>query len=153
MKEIQAPNQVHYEGEFVVFLAGSIAQGKASRWQEELCASLADEENLTLLNPRRDSWDSTWVADINNAQFVEQVEWELEHIENADMVIVYFDPDHLSPITLLEVGKLSEGRSFSTIVCCPPGTPCKGNVDVTCRRAGITQVESLTEIADIIRNR
>ncbi len=55
-----------------IFLAGSIEMGKAIDWQSEVVNALADTD-LTLLNPRRADWDSSWVQSIDNAQFREQV--------------------------------------------------------------------------------
>src|SRR5437879_6069697 len=86
-----------------VFLAGSIEMGLAENWQAEMERSLADLDVL-ILNPRRDAWDATWVQSIDHAPFREQVEWELEGLERASVVAVYFAPDTKAPVTLLELG-------------------------------------------------
>ena len=57
---------------FKVFLAGSIDMGKAEDWQPFVTERLSDLP-ISIFNPRRDDWDSTWVQDISNKQFAEQV--------------------------------------------------------------------------------
>jgi hypothetical protein len=131
MREIKAPEKWNKndKDEKIVFLAGSIEMGKAEPWQQQVVNTLKDE-NVLILNPRRDDWDSSWVQKIENAQFREQVEWELDGQERADLVLLYFDPTTKSPITLLELGRFFN----KTFVCCPEGFWRKGNVDVFCKR-------------------
>jgi len=124
-----------------VFLSGSIEQGKAENWQSKLIKELSSKGvSAVIFNPRRDDWDASWEQDINFFKFREQVEWELTFIERADIVCVYFAPDTKSPITLLELGLLSQLKPRQTIVYCPKGYWRKGNVDIVCRRYSITQV-------------
>jgi len=143
MKEIKAPYKFTPLKKFSIFLSGSIEQGKAVNWQDKICSYLEDKD-IIILNPRRDDWDSSWVQSITNPQFKQQVEWELEALEKADLVVVYFDKDTKSPITLLELGLLA--RSGKLIVCCPKGFWRKGNVDIICERYDIQQVDSLEEL-------
>jgi nucleoside 2-deoxyribosyltransferase len=102
MRVVKAPNPVFVTGKSV-FLAGSIDMGKAVNWQEQVTAAL-ENYDCTILNPRRDDWDSSWKQDITDPKFREQVEWELDCLEKADIVVYYFDPDGQAPITLLELG-------------------------------------------------
>lgn len=53
----------------------------------------------------------------------------------ADIIAVYFDPNTLSPITLLELGL--HAASGKLIVCCPDGFWRKGNVRIVCERFNI----------------
>lgn len=121
----------------MVFLAGSIEMDKAVNWQNELATELVKIPKLTILNPRRTFWDDSWEQKIDNPQFKEQVDWELHGIENADVVIFYFDPNTKSPITLLELGMVSQMISLEKkmIICCPEGFYRKGNVDIVVDRA------------------
>ena len=132
-----------------IFLAGSIEMGKAQDWQSELTKWLESncpkDVNLTVYNPRRDDWNSDWRQDINEPQFFDQVSWELDRIENSDLVVIYFAPDTQSPISLLELGKVAESGS-PCIVCCPKGFWRKGNVDIVCYKKGIPVVENLTQL-------
>lgn len=123
MIELKAPNKLTPQIEkaisnfTTVFTAGSIEMGVAEKWQDKLASQF--EDDLIFFNPRRDSWDSSWIQDPTpGTQFSIQVEWELEHIEKADIVVFYFDPKTQSPITLLELGSCL-GADKDVIVCCP----------------------------------
>ncbi len=133
-----------------IFLAGSIEQDKAENWQNYLIRNLADT-NLTLLNPRRESWDASWVQSIENEQFRGQVEWELAALEAADHIVIYFDPNTKSPISLLELGLFAQTGKVT--VCCPEGFWRKGNVDIVCKRYGVPQVGSLAKLLEQMRKK
>lgn len=124
-----------------LFLAGSIEMGAAEKWQDEVAEMLSI--GCTVLNPRRDNWDTSWVQSLESPQFVEQVEWELEAQGKADIILMYFSPGTKSPITLMELGLFAHRN---LVVCCPEGFWRKGNVDVVCKRYGIRQVDSLLEL-------
>ena len=126
-----------------IFLAGSIELDKAELWQDRVCQSFR-QLPVTLLNPRRDSWDASWPQDMSFAPFREQVEWELEALELADLILLYFDPATKSPISLLELGL--HARSKKMAVCCPPGFWRKGNVDIVCTKYGIPMMDTLDEL-------
>ena len=85
-----------------VFLAGSIEMGKAIDWQTEI-TNKCKREDITIFNPRRDDWDSSWKQTIKNKQFREQVEWEINALDQAEKIVIYFDPKTKSPITLMEL--------------------------------------------------
>ncbi|MBM7844116.1 nucleoside 2-deoxyribosyltransferase domain-containing protein [Herpetosiphon giganteus] len=123
-----------------IFLAGSIEMGSAIDWQAEIAQELAADD-LLLLNPRRDAWDSSWAQTINNPLFRGQVEWELDGLALADLIIIYFAPQTQSPISLLELGLFAS--SGKLLVCCPEGFWRKGNVDIVCARYQIPQAASL----------
>jgi len=141
MKVIQAPNSLIGDG-LTIFLAGSIEMGKAENWQERIIKELAHYRGI-ILNPRRDDWDSSWVQTIDNPQFREQVTWELCALEQADIIVMYFDPNTQSPISLLELGLFA--KSNKLIVYCPEGFWRKGNVDIVCRKYKVTQCVSMSD--------
>ncbi len=62
MKLFKAPEK-YPENDTIVFLGGSIEMGKAIDWQTEYANRLKNVDNLTVLNPRRDDWDSSWIQD------------------------------------------------------------------------------------------
>jgi hypothetical protein len=130
---IKAPERKGWVG-FSIFLAGSIEMGTVEDWHTQVEMWLRNY-NVTILNPRRDDWDSSWVQCISNPQFREQVEWELDMMEAADIVAMYLAPGTMSPISLLELGNLA--WSSKLVVCCPEGFERKGNVDIVCYRNGI----------------
>jgi len=129
MNVVKAPASWSVTPRPLVFLAGSIEMGAAEPWQARLENALSPLAS-TLLNPRRDDWDASWVQSIENAPFREQVEWELRGLRSADIVAIYFDPATKSPITLLELGLVAERHTV--LVCCPDGFWRKGNVEIVC---------------------
>jgi hypothetical protein len=146
--EIQAPNEIpNVKTNTKIFLGGSIEMGKAVNWQKELIERLRDEP-ITFINPRRDDWDSSWVQEITNPQFREQVEWELSGLEESDIIIMVFDPKTMSPISLLELGLQS--KSNKMVVMCPEGFWRKGNVDIVCEKYNIKQVKNIDELVEYI---
>lgn len=146
-----APDMIVLDNEPSIFLAGSIEMGKAEDWQAAT-AKLFDEAGFHALNPRRLDWDSSWVQSIDNNQFRRQVLWEQNGLTQADYVLFNFIPGTMSPITLLELGQaISEtGADDRVVVCCPEGYERKGNVDIVCRREGVTVVTELQEAIDFI---
>ena len=153
MIEIQAPNPTpsEYKDNFTLFLAGSIEMGTAEHWQKRVVEALKDCKRLTIYNPRRDDWDSSWVQSIDNPQFIEQVEWELDNLQRANLAIFYFDPSTKSPITLMELGMMSNPWSPLTLVVCPKGFWRRGNVEIFCNREGIEFFETLDDAISVCR--
>jgi hypothetical protein len=148
MKEIKPPTFIP-NNLACVFLAGSIEMGAAEKWQDKAVALLA-ETGYVVLNPRRDDWDSSWKQEIMNPKFFEQVNWELQGIEEAEWVLMYFDPNTKSPITLLELGLVAQMDSKKLIVVCPEGFWRKGNVDVICDRYRIKTATTIEEALHLI---
>lgn len=67
MTVIKAPNSIEpSNGKFTVFLAGSIEMGKAIDWQKEIGDEFENSDDVCILNPRRDDWDSSWEQSIDN---------------------------------------------------------------------------------------
>ena len=133
-----------------LFLAGSIEMGQAQPWQAEVERALVDEE-IVILNPRREHWDASWVQSIHNALFRDQVEWELSGQELATVIAMFFAPETKAPITLLELGLFAS--SGKLVVCCPAGFWRRGNVEIVCARHGIRLVESLAALIELVRRR
>lgn len=133
---VTSPNKIEDAENYNIFLAGSIEMGSAENWQQELIELLSKYKDINILNPRRDVWDATWKQSINNPSFKEQVNWELDGIEIADLVIFYFDPATKSPITMLELGMVLGQGDTDVIIYCPEGFWRKGNIEVLCDRAG-----------------
>ena len=131
-----------------IFLAGSIEMGKAEDWQQKVITAVSDFEKV-IYNPRRENWDSTWAQTIENPKFKEQVRWELESLENSDLIVMNFTPDTMSPISLMEFGLYA--RSGKMVVYCPEGFWRKGNVDVVCEMYNIPQVEKFEELITLIK--
>lgn len=147
MKVIKAPNSLPYIKPSV-FLAGSIEMGKAIDWQTYITAQLI-ELDIDVFNPRRDDWDSSWEQSIHNREFKQQVTWELDALDRATYILMYFDSNTKSPISLLELGLYA--TTGKLIVCCPDGFWRKGNVDVVCERYNIKQVGTIEELIATVK--
>lgn len=141
MKLIFAPDPLEISSPSI-FLAGSIDNCSAIDWQTSVTAAFADT-NYTVLNPRRPDWDDSWSQDASDRQFNQQVTWELDALDAADLILFYIAPGSASPISLLELGLYA--RSKKVIMCCPPGFYRKGNVDIVCQRYGIMQIPDISE--------
>ncbi len=146
---ISPPNAIPPRGT-AVFLAGSIEMGGAVEWQPTVIDALSDASELVVLNPRRPEWDSSWRQSIDDARFREQVEWELDALERADVIALHFAPETKSPISLLELGL--HARGGRTIVSCPPEYWRRGNVEIVCERYGVPMVAGLSELIALLRD-
>jgi hypothetical protein len=132
---------------YSVFLAGSIELGTARNWQTALEEQLSGMDIL-IFNPRRDHWDASWLQSKRSPQFREQVEWELHAMEKANVIVMYFEPNTKSPISLLDLGLFA--RSGKLVVCCPEGFWRKGNVDIVCETYRVKQVNSFDDLLEYI---
>lgn len=148
---IYAPSGQLPQGLKSVFLAGTTSKVDATDWRETLSALLSDHR-ITIYNPYRADWDSTWREDINFPPYREQVKWELEKQEQADIVVVYFHPATQAPISLLELG-LCARQPGKAIVYCPEGYWKRGNVQMVCEKFGIEIVDSIEELKNGIVKR
>lgn len=124
-----------------IFLAGTIDMGNSRNWQRDYAERLS-RNKYNVLNPRRDDWDSTWEQTYENPHFYQQVNWELNAIDQSDIILFYIEPDSKSPITLLELGLVA--NSGKTIfVYCPKEFYRSGNVEIVCDRYDIPLYDSL----------
>ena len=140
MIELKPDSNIVKESKNVkVFLAGSIEMGTIEKWQEKVTEKFKDLP-VTFYNPRRDDWDSSWKQDQRESNFNFQVNWELNHLEESDIIYMNFVPDTKSPISLLELGLFAVSKKI--IVCCPEDFWRKGNVEIVCTRYSIPFYES-----------
>lgn len=78
------------------------------------------------------------------------MEWELNALEKADYIIMFFGKDSKSPISLLEMGLYA--KSGKLLVICPDGFWRKGNVDITAEKYGVKQFDSIENVLDYLKN-
>jgi hypothetical protein len=123
-----------------IFLAGSIEMGKAEKWQDKI-EQIFYDETVRFFNPRRDDWDSSWSHE--SEQFNTQVNWELNALDESDIIFMYFSPETKSPISLLELGLYANSNKM--IVVCPDEFWRKGNVSVVCTRYNIPMFNTFEE--------
>ncbi|KAI0846366.1 hypothetical protein F5Y00DRAFT_144511 [Daldinia vernicosa] len=148
---IFAPSRVDHNGIMSIFLAGTTTRTDDTRdWREVLTESLADLP-LTVINPYRSDWDSSWREDITCKPFREQVEWELDMQEKSHIVVIFFHPETGAPISLLELGLCA--RAKKAIVVCPDGYHKKGNVQIVCQRYGLEIAENFDTLKETIVKR
>jgi hypothetical protein len=137
VRYVQAPEP--YEGPGpVLFLAGGISG--CPDWQSQAAAMLRDTPGLTVLDPRRASFD---LADPDVA--AEQITWEYTHLRRADVVLFWFAPGgSVQPITLYELG-VHVTRGVPLAVGADPGYPRRLDVEVqlALARPGLTVHDTL----------
>ena len=133
-----------------VFLAGSIEMGVAEDWQSSMAARLEDLP-IVVLNPRREQWDATWRQSRDDLRFRGQVEWELDGLDRASVIAMWFAPESRAPVTLLELGLTA--RTGKLVVGCPDGFWRKGNVEVVCERFGIPLLADFETFVAAVRAR
>jgi len=148
MRVFKAPEPIEINQYSSVFLAGSIDMGKADNWQTEVCNHFSGTDK-NIYNPRRDDWDNSWKQHIDNADFNQQVNWELAAMEKADMIITNFLPCSSSPITLLELGLFALSKKL--MVCCPDEYYRSGNVHIVCNNYGIPLYKKLDQLLESIK--
>ncbi len=155
MKVIKAPENIHdhVDEATIVFLAGSIAMGEVEDWQAEASAKLSDytDEQLVVLNPRRDDFEPNAKQSIDDPYLNQQINWELDGLDEAYYVLMYFHPDTLAPITLLELG-LQADNICKVVACCPDGFYRQANVEIVCNRFKIPFYKDLNEAVKEIRS-
>jgi hypothetical protein len=145
---IMAPNPYTKTGP-TIFLSGSI-DTPPQTWQHKLTTYLSSLSPspfsipLTVLNPHREDWDSTWVEDPSCQKFYQQTQWELEGMENADVIAVFLGKEAKAPISMMEMGLWA--RSGKCVVCCSKEFWKQGNVRVVCERYGVRVVETVEEL-------
>lgn len=148
---VRSPKSLPEQPFYKVFLAGSIAMGKALHWQAQVETAFADNPGILLCNPRREDWDGSWTTMASDPQFREQVGWELDAMELADLIVMYFASGTQAPVTLLELGL--QARSGKLVVCCPDDFWRKGNVDMVCERFRIPQVRNVEALIEVIEQK
>ncbi len=127
-----------------IFLAGTIDMGTGEDWQAGLLDHFSSKPGRYLLyNPRQEHWDASRPGEMDY-----QVNWELEHLEKSDVIIMNILPGSKSPITLLELGLFA--RSGKLHVVCTPEFYRYDNVRITCARYGVPLYATLDELLSAI---
>ncbi|KAI9148784.1 hypothetical protein HJFPF1_10826 [Paramyrothecium foliicola] len=145
---IRAPSEEAVNGIKTVFLAGTTTAVGNVDWREELSASLS-EYPITIFNPNRPDWDSTWREDITFEPYREQVLWELDKQVKADLLVVYFDPATIAPISLLEFG-LSAQVPGKVVAVAPEGYAKRANVQLVCQKFGVEFLDNIGHLHEFI---
>ena len=127
-----------------VFLAGTIDMGNSTDWQADVKDWFSERKGRYILfNPRRSKWNGG--AD---GEMEYQVNWELEHLEQADIIIMNILGSSKSPVTLLEMGLFA--RSGKLYVACESDYYRYDNVKITCDYYGVPLYNSIEELLDAV---
>ena len=121
------PKEIAADNSFTkIFLAGTIDMGNSRDWQMELYDRFAKMDGRYILfNPRQEHWDASRPGEMDY-----QVRWELDHLEKADMIIMYILGTSKSPISLLEMGLHAKSNKIHVI--CEKDFYRYDNVRITC---------------------
>lgn len=139
---ITAPDSVDVPG-FRVFLAGAIDMGVAEHWQATVIESLYGVANLVLMNPRRVRFTPQTIN--------EQIYWELDALEKADVILMWLPSTSTAPISLFEAGLywksgkliIGAGREFYR----------RRNLEITAARYGLPLLDNLLYGINAVLNR
>lgn len=129
--------------DYHVFLSGSMGE-----WRQKVIEYFKDFPNtLVFLDPTRNDWNDSWGKD----KVKEQIFWELNGIEQADVTAIYLEKDAFAPISLLEMGVSTYHNDV--FVFCEDGFWRKDNVMFTAEFFDIPVVENLEEFCLAIESR
>ena len=144
MELVKCPEEFKGKGRSV-FLAGGISN--CSDWQSEI-SKMFEEEDLVLINPRRDDYD---FDDLRVEE--EQINWEFRHLEKSDVILFWFPCETLCPITLYELGKVSNSKK-KIFVGIHPEYSRRRDVEIQTSliRPEVKIVYSLGDLAQEVKN-
>lgn len=97
-------------GEKYVFLAGSMDADQTTNWRTQCITALENSHHI--FDPTHKEHDS-----LNKWEMKNHINWELDALNRADIIILNFLPNALSPISLVELGLYVP--SGKLIVICP----------------------------------
>ena len=136
------------KNEFVIFLGGTIENGLSKNWQEDyirVISELCDrfQKDIVICNPRREKFHIDEIE--------KQIQWELNHLDRADIVLMNLLSHSASPISLMELGAYKE-----KIIClCKKNFYRYLNVYLTCQHHNIKFTNNENKfkkfISDIIK--
>ena len=125
-KTIEAPKEIYspqVRNSIKLFLAGGITN--CPDWQSYVIGELSDIPNLTIYNPRRKEMKMS-----DRAVLEQQITWEFQHLETADVVLFWFSGGSLNPITLYELGMWGNSMDRPMIIGCDPAYERKDDVEI-----------------------
>ena len=117
-----------------VFLGGTIDNGDSFDWQLELIRELNEVDTthpIMVYNPRRSEWNK----EADKDELRKQIDWELYHLERADLIVMNILPNSKSPISLMEIGLFAKEKKM--IVFCTEDFYRYENVRMVCQRYGV----------------
>ena len=145
MYEVKCPELMDPDDRISIFMAGGITD--CPDWRKEVL-ELFNDYDIQLINPLRDNFDG---YDANRQ--IEQIEWEFEHLEMADIILFYFCKETLNPITLYELG-VCAAQDRNIFVACHPEYKRKLDViqQLSLIKPEVVVHESIKDMVDDIIN-
>lgn len=123
---IVAPNEIPTAG-FKVFLAGAIDMGQAVDWQSYVIEKLGGIDDLVLVNPRRPNFTPDTLD--------EQILWELDALDTASRIFMWFPKNAKAPISFFESGLYMNSRKL--IIGAEDGFYRRRNLELTTVHYGV----------------
>ncbi|MBO0593552.1 nucleoside 2-deoxyribosyltransferase domain-containing protein [Cellulophaga sp. E16_2] len=124
-----------------IFLAGSMASNQSVNWRNQVVNSLPN--SYQFLDPTNEHHDT-----LNALQMKKHVEWELDAMAMADIVLLNFLPNALSPISLVELGLYASSKKL--YVVCPKAFYKSSYVVTLCERYHTPTFKTLQEAIDTL---
>lgn len=147
---IRAPARPQQTHRLSIFLGGTASDTGEPDWREALNKGLADQA-VTIFDPKRDDWDATWREDFSDTRWADQIQWELDMQDTADIIVVLFHGVTAAPVSLAEMGMAS--RTGKLIACALDGYCKKGYVEAVCRKFKAPFVRSEDELRRVVMER
>lgn len=129
-----------------LFIAGGISD--CPDWQADVLTGIQQlPDSVTIANPRREIYSET-----ENA--IKQIEWEHQALKTSETVSFWFPEETLCPITLYELGVISERRETNLIVGVHPNYKRRLDIETQMRltRPEIEIVYSIQDLTEKIVN-
>lgn len=152
LEERYKEDKHYFDNTFKIFLAGTIDNGESDDWQYGVFLSLAmyteifpenskyyNLPNFTVFSPRRKNWNKNF----SKEELEEQIRWEQEKLDEADLIVMVLKDDSKSPISLLELGLY--GPSGKLICFCTENFYRFTNVEMTCNKWLIPLYKTVNE--------
>lgn len=130
-------------GTHSVFLAGAIDMGLAVDWQSLVIHQMRDVP-CVLFNPRRTGGFTPDMLD-------EQIWWELNAMEIADTILMWFPADAKAPVAMFETGLWAQ--SGKLIVGADRKFYRRRNLELTLTRFGVEVHASLPRLIAAVQER
>jgi hypothetical protein len=129
-----------------VFLAGGITN--CPDWQQDAIDTfkMIEAYDFTLYNPRRKNFP---IGDPMAAE--QQIAWEYEHLEKADIILYWFSKGSLNPIVLYELGRWGNSSNKIISIGCDEGYERTQDVTIQTRLSR-PYLEVFTSLQDTVQN-
>jgi hypothetical protein len=153
---VQPPRCMRSGPDRSVILIGSEDNGEWKPWKDTIVSRLEDKTsdegfNLVVFDPERKEWETNWQHMTEGSRYKSQVRWELEHMEEVDVVVLYLGKGISSSMAMMELGLLA--RTNRLVLFCPDDEFGSKNVKIFCERYEVTRVEKLDALLAEVEGR